>query len=58
MKIILLALSKECQNLWDENKDMQGRFVNDLAELQRVQMAIVQLENEQQPSLNQARQTM
>lgn len=55
----LLTLSKQCQVLWEENKDMQGRFVNDLAELQRIQMAIVQIENEQRlDQLNQAQQTM
>lgn len=55
----LLELSKECQLLWEENKDQQGRFVNDLAELQRIQMAIVQMEKEQRlDQLNQAQQTM
>uniref|UniRef100_A0A7E4VN95 Signal transducer and activator of transcription n=1 Tax=Panagrellus redivivus TaxID=6233 RepID=A0A7E4VN95_PANRE len=42
----LLELTKECQRLWEENKDTQARFVNDLAELQRFQMAIGQLESE------------
>lgn len=42
----LLELAKECQVLWEENKDTQARFVNYLAELQRYQMAIGQLENE------------
>jgi hypothetical protein len=43
MKVGLAALTKETQTLWEENKDMQGRFVNDLAELQRFQLAINQL---------------
>ncbi|KAI6175617.1 Signal transducer and activator of transcription [Aphelenchoides bicaudatus] len=46
-KMGLQSLTKECQTLWEENKDMQGRFVNDLSELQRFQMAISQLEQTQ-----------
>ncbi|CAD6191338.1 unnamed protein product [Caenorhabditis auriculariae] len=38
--------SKQTHQLWEENKDLQGRFVNDLSELQRIQLAITQLENE------------
>uniref|UniRef100_A0A915DDR3 Signal transducer and activator of transcription n=1 Tax=Ditylenchus dipsaci TaxID=166011 RepID=A0A915DDR3_9BILA len=59
MKVGLAALTKETQTLWEENKDMQGRFVNDLAELQRFQLAINQLENDQRhDQLTQARQSM
>ncbi|KAK0399040.1 hypothetical protein QR680_002880 [Steinernema hermaphroditum] len=59
MKMALADLSKECQGLWDENKDLQGRFVNDLAELQRIQLAISQLEQEQRhDQLSPARQSM
>lgn len=47
MKMTLQSLVKECQQIWEENKDMQGRFVNDLSELQRFQMAISQLEQSQ-----------
>jgi len=47
MKGALEETANECRLLWDENKDLQGRFVNDLAELQRIQMAISQLEHEQ-----------
>ena len=55
----LAQLSKDCQMLWEENKDMQGRFVNDLSELQRFQLAIQQLEHEQRhEQLGQARQSM
>ncbi len=46
LKRALLELAKECQILWDENKDMQGRFVNDLAELRRLQIAIETLNNQ------------
>ncbi|CAJ0936864.1 unnamed protein product, partial [Mesorhabditis belari] len=50
---------KDAQNLWEENRDLQGRFVNDLGELQRIQMAIGQLESEQRSDqLQQARQSM
>uniref|UniRef100_A0A1I8A4R3 Signal transducer and activator of transcription n=1 Tax=Steinernema glaseri TaxID=37863 RepID=A0A1I8A4R3_9BILA len=59
MKMALADLTKECQGLWDENKDLQGRFVNDLAELQRIQLAISQLEQEQRhDQLAPARQSM
>uniref|UniRef100_A0A914W282 Signal transducer and activator of transcription n=1 Tax=Plectus sambesii TaxID=2011161 RepID=A0A914W282_9BILA len=65
IKTALLALTKECQSLWDENKDMQGSFINDLAELQRFQTAIQQLETQQrnggtvnQSQLDQAKQSM
>ncbi|CAD5219374.1 unnamed protein product [Bursaphelenchus okinawaensis] len=47
MKMSLHGLTKECQHIWEENKDMQGRFVNDLSELQRFQLAISQLEQSQ-----------
>ncbi|KAI6206957.1 hypothetical protein M3Y94_00974400 [Aphelenchoides besseyi] len=47
VKLSLQALTKECQHLWEENKDMQGRFINDLSELQRFQVAIGQLEQTQ-----------
>ncbi|VDK70481.1 unnamed protein product [Anisakis simplex] len=42
----LCELTKECHVLWEENKDMQGRFVNDLAELQSIQLAITQFEHD------------
>jgi len=58
-KAALAALSKDCQMLWEENKDMQGRFVNDISELQRFQLAIQQLEHEQRhEQLGAARQSM
>lgn len=44
VKAGLCELANECKLLWEENKDMQGRFVNDLTELQRTQIAIHQLE--------------
>jgi hypothetical protein len=57
IKAALLALTKvcsfalynvinvfqECQSLWDQNKDMQGSFINDLAELQRFQCKFVSM---------------
>lgn len=46
IKTALLDLTKECHTLWEENKDMQGRFVNDLAELHRMQLAVSQLERD------------
>lgn len=46
IKTALLDLTKECHKLWEENKNMQGRFVNDLAELQRMQLAVSQLERD------------
>jgi SRSO17 transposase len=55
----LQALTKESQTLWEENKDMQGRFVNDLSELQRFQMAISQLEQTQRhDQMRHAQQSM
>uniref|UniRef100_A0A915B8H5 Signal transducer and activator of transcription n=3 Tax=Parascaris univalens TaxID=6257 RepID=A0A915B8H5_PARUN len=55
----LCELTKECHVLWEENKDMQGRFVNDLAELQRIQLAISQLEHDHRnDKLSQARTSM
>lgn len=42
----LSDVSKQCHQLWEENKDLQGRFVNELGELQRIQLAISQLESE------------
>uniref|UniRef100_A0A0N5A4G7 SH2 domain-containing protein n=1 Tax=Parastrongyloides trichosuri TaxID=131310 RepID=A0A0N5A4G7_PARTI len=55
----LVPITKECQMLWEENKDLQGRFVNDLAELQRYQCGISQLTNEgRRDQLETARQTM
>ncbi|CAB3410037.1 unnamed protein product [Caenorhabditis bovis] len=38
--------TKMIHQLWEENKDLQGRFVNDLAELQRAQTLIAQYESE------------
>ncbi|CAJ0579541.1 unnamed protein product, partial [Mesorhabditis spiculigera] len=50
---------KDAQQLWEENRDLQGRFVNDIGELQRIQMAIRQLENDPNNSqLAQARQSL
>jgi predicted nuclease with TOPRIM domain len=58
-KIGLQSLTKECQALWEENKDMQGRFVNDLSELQRFQLAISQLEQSQRhDQMRHAQQSM
>ena len=58
-RIALSLVSKDCQLLWEENKDMQGRFVNDLSELQNFQSVIQRLEHEQRhDQLGQARQTM
>ncbi|VDK58785.1 unnamed protein product, partial [Cylicostephanus goldi] len=42
----LANATKETHNLWEENKDLQGRFVNDLNEISRIQQAIAQLERE------------
>uniref|UniRef100_A0A0K0E9H8 Signal transducer and activator of transcription n=1 Tax=Strongyloides stercoralis TaxID=6248 RepID=A0A0K0E9H8_STRER len=42
----LLPITNDCQILWEENKDLQERFVNDLGELQRYQYCISQLKNE------------
>ncbi|VDL84042.1 unnamed protein product [Nippostrongylus brasiliensis] len=51
--------TKETHSLWEENKDLQGRFVNDLNEISRIQQAIAQLEREhRQDQLQQARQSM
>jgi signal transducer and activator of transcription 5B len=59
VKMSLQSLTKECQGLWEENKDMQGRFVNDLSELQRFQLAISQLEQTQRlDQLRHAQQSM
>uniref|UniRef100_A0AC35U535 SH2 domain-containing protein n=1 Tax=Rhabditophanes sp. KR3021 TaxID=114890 RepID=A0AC35U535_9BILA len=58
-KSLLISISKECQHLYDENKDLQGRFVNDLAELQRYQHAINALANEgRRDQLEHAKQAM
>ncbi|CEF71220.1 SH2 domain and p53-like transcription factor, DNA-binding domain and EF-hand domain pair and STAT transcription factor, DNA-binding, subdomain and STAT transcription factor, all-alpha domain and STAT transcription factor, DNA-binding domain and STAT transcription factor, coiled coil domain-containing protein [Strongyloides ratti] len=55
----LLPITNDCQILWDENKDLQGRFVNDLAELQRYQYCIAQLTNEgRRDQLETAQQAM
>lgn len=59
MKVALQELTKECQQHWEANKDMQGRFVNDLAELQRFQLAISQLEQSQRhDQMRHAQQSM
>lgn len=59
VKMNLQALTKECQELWEMNKDMQGRFVNDLSELQRFQLAISQLEQTQRhDQMRSAQQSM
>ncbi|KAL3982794.1 Signal transducer and activator of transcription 1 [Acanthocheilonema viteae] len=56
IKAALLDLTKECHTLWEENKDMQGRFVNDLTELHRMQLAVSQLERDHRDDkLSQAR---
>uniref|UniRef100_A0A914GW51 Signal transducer and activator of transcription n=1 Tax=Globodera rostochiensis TaxID=31243 RepID=A0A914GW51_GLORO len=58
-RTVLMTLTKDCQTLWEQNKDMQGRFVNDLTELQRLQLAISQLEAEQRhDQLKQTRHQM
>uniref|UniRef100_A0A0N5CAF2 Signal transducer and activator of transcription n=1 Tax=Strongyloides papillosus TaxID=174720 RepID=A0A0N5CAF2_STREA len=55
----LLPITNDCQILWQENKDLQGRFVNDLAELQRYQCCISQLTNEgRRDQLETAQQAM
>ncbi|PAV84840.1 hypothetical protein WR25_10088 isoform A [Diploscapter pachys] len=41
----LVSITKETHALWEENKDLQGSFINDLGELQRIQVTICQLEN-------------
>lgn len=46
IKTALLDLTKECHTLWEDNKDMQGRFVNDLTELHRMQLAVGHLERD------------
>ncbi|CAI4231884.1 unnamed protein product [Auanema sp. JU1783] len=38
--------TKETHQLWEENKDLQGRFVNDLGEIQRLQALVHQFQNE------------
>uniref|UniRef100_A0A158R3S0 Signal transducer and activator of transcription n=1 Tax=Syphacia muris TaxID=451379 RepID=A0A158R3S0_9BILA len=59
VKAGLCELANECKLLWEENKDMQGRFVNDLTELQRTQIAIHQLEiGNKVEKLSQARMAM
>ncbi|VDK71707.1 unnamed protein product [Onchocerca ochengi] len=59
IKTALLDLTKECHTLWEENKDMQGRFVNDLTELHRMQLAVSQLERDHRDDkLSQARISM
>ncbi|VDK77771.1 unnamed protein product [Litomosoides sigmodontis] len=56
IKTALLDLTRECHKLWEENKDMQGRFVNDLTELHRMQLAVSQLERDHRDDkLSQAR---
>ncbi|EJW73927.1 hypothetical protein WUBG_15164 [Wuchereria bancrofti] len=56
IKTTLLDLTKECHTLWEENKDMQGRFVNDLTELHRMQLAVSKLERDHRDDkLSQAR---
>ncbi|EYB92848.1 hypothetical protein Y032_0189g1188 [Ancylostoma ceylanicum] len=55
----LANATKETHNLWEENKDLQGRFVNDLNEISRIQQAIAQLEREhRQDQLQHARHSM
>lgn len=46
IKTVLLDLTKECHTIWEENKDMQGRFVNDVTELHRMQLSVSQLERD------------
>ncbi|KAM3725935.1 Signal transducer and activator of transcription [Dirofilaria immitis] len=59
IKTALLDLTKECHALWEENKDMQARFVNDLTELHRMQLALSQLERDNRDDrLSQARTSM
>ena len=45
VRTMLVDGAKECEALWQENKDMQAQLVNDLEELQRFQSAITQLES-------------
>lgn len=47
LQTALTDVSKTCHHLWEENKDLQGRFVNELGELQRLQIVIAQLEQQQ-----------
>ncbi|PIO71219.1 STAT protein, DNA binding domain protein [Teladorsagia circumcincta] len=55
----LTNATKETHSLWEENKDLQGRFVNDLNEISRIQQAIAQLEREhRQDQLQHARHSM
>ncbi|VDM94910.1 unnamed protein product [Thelazia callipaeda] len=59
IKTALLDVTKECHSLWEENKEMQARFVNDLTELHRIQLAVNQLENDhREDKLTQARASM
>ncbi|GMR46243.1 hypothetical protein PMAYCL1PPCAC_16438, partial [Pristionchus mayeri] len=59
MRTSLQLVTKEAHGMWEENKDLQGRFVNDLGELHRIQLAIQQLESDQRhDQLGQARQSL
>uniref|UniRef100_A0A915LWM1 STAT transcription factor all-alpha domain-containing protein n=1 Tax=Meloidogyne javanica TaxID=6303 RepID=A0A915LWM1_MELJA len=58
-RMALSLVAKDCQLLWEENKDMQGRFVNDINELQNFKSMADRLEHEQRhDQLGQARQTL
>nr|CAD2131347.1 unnamed protein product [Meloidogyne enterolobii] len=58
-RMALSLVAKDCQLLWEENKDMQGRFVNDINELQNFKSMVDRLEHEQRhDQLGQARQTL
>uniref|UniRef100_A0A1I8BRX8 Signal transducer and activator of transcription n=1 Tax=Meloidogyne hapla TaxID=6305 RepID=A0A1I8BRX8_MELHA len=58
-RMALSLVAKDCQLLWEENKDMQGRFVNDISELQNFQAVIERLEHEQRhDQLGRAKQTL
>lgn len=59
LQVALTDISKTCHHIWEESKDLQGRFVNDLAELQRMQLTIQQYEQSQRPEqVFQAKQAM
>uniref|UniRef100_A0A915NBC8 Signal transducer and activator of transcription n=1 Tax=Meloidogyne javanica TaxID=6303 RepID=A0A915NBC8_MELJA len=58
-RMALSLVAKDCQLLWEENKDMQGRFVNDINELQNFKSMADRLEHEQRhDQLGQARQAL
>ncbi|ULT93174.1 hypothetical protein L5515_010141 [Caenorhabditis briggsae] len=59
LQTALTDISKTCHHMWEDSKDLQGRFVNDLAELQRLQCTITNFERAQHPEQAfQAKQAM